>query len=460
MGQLQLEEVLTVTVAKDKMLAQIDVKEGQDLSNVQLTDESLRQLLTQHHIKYGIMDEAITHFIQRPTMDLFPLTIARGKQPEHGKDGKVEYVSDFSTEINRDQQWNFRDVMRIPSVKKGEKIATLKPPTKGTPGYMVNGKMIAARPGRPALIKAGKNVVFNEENQTFYAVSEGQLSIRGKLIQIQPVIEIHETLSMKKGNLDFVGTIIIRGDVPAGYSVKAGGDIKIFGMVEAATISAGGSVHVSEGLAGQGKGTIESGESIQIGYINQGNVIADKDLYVENSIIHSICTIKGHVFCQKGSIIGGTLSVGKMAEAKDVGNRLSTKTEIIFGLNQLVEQQKNKLLTKKQDLEAMLAKLTLLGEKLKANKKTDDPKLRITALRQKHSWSKTKAEMEKVEQAVNELNSYLGSEQEAELIVRNYLYSNVTVAFGKYRRVIKADHHYVKMNLVDNEIVIHPLSSM
>ena len=78
MGQLQLEEVLTVTVAKDKMLAQIDVKEGQDLSNVELTDESLRQRLTQYHIKYGIIDEAITHFIQRPTMNVFPLTIAKG----------------------------------------------------------------------------------------------------------------------------------------------------------------------------------------------------------------------------------------------------------------------------------------------------------------------------------------------------------------------------------------------
>ncbi|WP_345739529.1 FapA family protein [Virgibacillus salarius] len=276
-------------------------------------------------------------------------------------------------------------------------------------------------------------------------------------MQIQPVFEVEETLSMKNGNLDFVGTIIIHGDVPTGYTVKAKGDVKIFGMVEAATVIAGGSVYVSEGLAGQAKGTIRADESIKIGYINQGIAVAGQDLYVENSILHSNCTVKGHVFCQKGNIIGGALSAGKSIEAKDIGNRLSTETEIIFGVDKSIETKERQLQEKKKELEDTLSKLRILGEKIKQRDIEQNPKLRITLLRQKNSWNKTNEQLEEVTLQLDKLNSSIGSEHYAELIVRNYIFSNVIVAFGKYRRIIKDNQHFVKMHLVDNEIVIYPL---
>src|SRR5699024_7083456 len=111
-------------------------------------------------------------------------------------------------------------------------------------------------------------------------------------IEVHEVYQVDETLSMKTGNLDFVGSIVIRSDVPTGYIVRAGGDIKVFGIVEAAEVHAGGSLFISEGLAGLQKGTITAGGDIHIGYINQGKAEAGDSIYVENSILHSECIAK------------------------------------------------------------------------------------------------------------------------------------------------------------------------
>src|SRR5699024_4459278 len=222
---------------------------------------------------------------------------------------------------------------RIPSVKANQKLATITLPTKGEEGINVLGQKLKAQHGKPIQINAGINVIFNEDDLSFYSSIDGQVSITERDIKVHPVYEVNESLAMKTGNIDFVGSIIIKGDVTTGYTVKAKGDIKIFGIVEAATIISGGSVFVAEGLAGLQKGTIKAEENIHIGYINQGIVHANDSVYVENSIIHSEITANKQVFCQKGNIIGGSLSAGQLIEAKDIGNRLSTKTHITLGIN-------------------------------------------------------------------------------------------------------------------------------
>lgn len=84
--------------------------------------------------------------------------------------------------------------------------------------------------------------------------------------------------------------------------------MKVFGIVEGAEISAGGSVFVSEGIAGLQKGFVVAQEDVHAGYINQGNTEAGRDLFVENSILHSHCVAKNDMRCQKGNIVGGVMS--------------------------------------------------------------------------------------------------------------------------------------------------------
>ncbi|MGM8364112.1 DUF342 domain-containing protein [Virgibacillus sp. W0181] len=452
-----LKEYFHITVCEDKMKAEIDITENYENIREDLKEQELRQFLQAENIVFGIHEENILQLLSTPPADVFPLTIAEGRPEIDGVDGELKYVADFNSHIEHSPSRNFRDIMRIPSVNEGDKIAVIIEPTAGKPGENVYGKVIRARQGKPVLIKAGKNVQLNESDLTFYATAEGQISVTSRYIHVHSVYELNEAISMKVGNIDFVGSVVIRGDVPTGYTIKAKGDIKVFGMVEAATLIADGSIFVSEGLAGLKTGTLRAAENVYISYINQGNVAAGNSIHVENSILHSECIAKRAIHCQNGNIIGGSLSVGQSIEAKDVGTRMNTKTEIYFGINKAENEKEKKLLKTKAELEHTLTKLTTLGEKLQLNKAEQNSKLRITLLRQRHSYNKTASQIEKINQALKQMDIQLRSEEDPVLTVKGVLYPNVTVAFGKYKRTIERNYGAIRVKADQNEIVILPM---
>ncbi|WP_404452647.1 FapA family protein [Virgibacillus necropolis] len=452
----RLQTYFYITVSDDHLVASLYCSDEYH-DEIMLQEEDVYQFLNENKIKYGIDNDIVKLLTTKPNQSEFPFTIATGSDPQHGVNGSVEYELNFSNEIVKASNWNFRDIMTIPTVKTGQKIATMHLPSKGESGMSIYGNKIPAKPGKPARIKIGKNVVLRKEDNTVYATTEGQISVSNLEIHVHSVFEVRDSLSMKIGNLDFIGSIVIRGDVPPGYKVKAAGDIKIFGMVEASTIEAGGSIYISEGLAGIQKGLLRAKENVHIGYINQGKVYTGKDLYVENSILHSDCIVGKQVFCQRGSIIGGTLSAGSTVEAKDIGNRLSSRTEIIFGINKLIDNKEKELLAKKKEVSTTIEKLTLLGEKLKIESNQQNPKIRIMLLKQRNSLEKAKEQDMYIDEELRLLDSHLGDLESAALYIRGQVHSNVLITFGKYKRKIDNTHSYVQMKLIKNEIVIQTM---
>ncbi|RKQ37507.1 DUF342 domain-containing protein [Oceanobacillus halophilus] len=457
----QLETFFYIVIAKDKMSAQIHCTDTYTFSSIRNEDWNLDLftiLLEKNKVIYGINFDKIKLIINKKIKkEDFPITIANGQPAIHGKDGTINYELNTSSKLERTNNRNFRDVMRIPNVQVGQKIITISNPTKGTPGINIHGNILQPKPGKTVTIHPGENVEFAKDKMAFFATANGQLCIKGNFIHIYPVFEVNETLSMKEGNLDFTGNIVIHGDVPTGYVVKAEGDISVFGMVEGAKIISLGSVYISKGLAGQRTGYIKANENITIGYINQGYVHAGKDLIVEGSILHSECVANNHVLVKKGSIIGGKISAGASMEVNNVGNPLNIKTEISFGFDKSKLENKKLLLTKKQELIETLKKLTLLEEKLKEQKPAENHKVRITLLRIKNSFQNTQVQLDKVNTIINTLNSQMGDMNQSKLIVRDKIYQNVFVTFGKYKRFINEDNYYVQLRLIKNEITMEPI---
>lgn len=450
-----VKEYFKITVSDNKLEAYIHCFDNYEDLKKPLVKSELMDFLHEHHITFGIDEEVIEKIVNIPPKEAFPFTIAKGVPAENGKDGTYEYRVSFDTEIKKTSDWNFRNVMRIPTVKEGDPLLTIIEPLEGKNGKDVYGNILQSKKGKPVVFKEGENVTLNKEDLTFYATAEGQISISGQYVHVYPVYELHEDVTMKVGNIDFVGSIIIHGDVPTGYSLKAKGDIKIFGIVEAATLIAGGSIYISEGFAGMGSGLLNAKENVHVGYINQGKVNAGDSIYVENSILHSECIAMNHIYCKRGNIIGGSLSVGKTVEAKDIGNRMSTRTEIYFGVNKTVNQKEKELLSKKEELETTLKKLEIIGKRLQSQPLEHNPKLRITLLRQRHSYNKTVEALNNVKNELSNMNSKLGRIEDARLTVKETIFPNVIVAFGKYKRTVDREFDQIFMKMEDNDIVIH-----
>lgn len=430
-----------------------------------LTPQDWLDELHKRSITYGIHQEHIEQLCKGLKEEDFPLLIAEGTPAKHGENGRIKYEitanSQSAPELDERDAVDLRNVMQIPTVREGDKLLTIISPTKGEAGKTVFDKPIPAKPGKPVRTRAGKNVKWRESKQAMYATVDGQVSFFERVVHVHPYFEVNHDIDMKTGNLDFVGTIIVRGNVPSGYTLKAQGDIKVYGFVEGATLIADGSIYISEGIAATSKGSIQAGVDVHAGYVNQGNIEAGRHIQIEHSILHSDCVARNSITCHNGNIIGGSLSAGHLIQCKDIGNKMSTKTEMFFGANKKLVEKENSLLQQKEETEDSLEKLDIVGKKLHRKKEKEgalSAQERVTLLRQRNSIAKCKETYQDIQDQLEELQEQLTDNKDAKLMVEGILHPNTTIAFRKYKRHIKKQHHRVYIQLDQSEIVIHPLT--
>lgn len=422
-----------------------------------ITAEELKHFLASQQIVYGLHEDTLSNIVNQVCIDQFPLPIAAGTMPVHGKDGYIMHDFHNGNEKNLHQDSNnFRDVMQIPNVHENDKLAAEVLPTKGMPGKNISGIRIPPRPGKKMDVRAGKNVYFNEGNRSYYAKTEGQVSIHAQLIEVHERYSVHETLSMKTGNIDFVGSVEIYGDVPTGYTVQARGDIRVFGLVEGATLIAGGSIYISEGFAGIDKGTVTAGGDVYVSYVNQGTIRSEQSIFVENSILHSTCTARKTITCQYGNVIGGSLTAGYCIQAHAIGNRLQTKTKIAITANDSMYSEEKKVKEQLGKNQKNIDQLQLLGSKLKEQTPIKDPNLRITVLRQKNSLQHAMNEQNELQKKLEQLQGSHFYDGHAHVTVQKTLYANVTISFGKYERTVQKAYAHVTCCFRENDVTIIP----
>src|SRR5690606_32795771 len=112
-----------------------------------------------------------------------------------------------------DGKVDFKEVTNLNNIKKGQLIAERVPAGTGTDGRAVTGDPIPAKKGKEARLKAGKNVVVDQEQMKIYAAIDGLVTITERdKINVFPVYEVNGDVDYAIGNIDFVGNVVIRGN--------------------------------------------------------------------------------------------------------------------------------------------------------------------------------------------------------------------------------------------------------
>ncbi|MBT2660185.1 FapA family protein [Bacillus sp. ISL-45] len=444
-----------VRLSQDRLTAELIL----DTENKELafSVEELLDILEAEKIVFGVKKDLLTQISENPYSFDYPVTIAAGEPKVDGADAYLRNELHYNSRLDH-KVFNFRSVMLIPSVRKGQLLASVVPPMNGTQGTDVTGRMIPAKPGRPIRVKPGNNVMF--ESGQFFAVCDGQVSITDKAVSVNPVFEVKGDLDLRTGNIDFVGNITIRGNVPSGYELKAGGDIVVEGLVEAANLQAEGNIIIKGGVAGAMKGKVRAGGNLLASYLNQANVKAGQDIIVRSSILHSKLTASGNVDCRTGTIIGGTISAGRNIFVKELGNELFTKTELAVGWDPLLEQAEIETLQFIETAKENIRKLTEIEVKLAGIGN------RAGGLKaeQQQMISKQRNTRQNVETGLAELVAeleFLKMEKQdrlySSLFVLERVFPNTKVFFGKYAILTNQLYKKVSFHLENSEISIHPI---
>ena len=461
-----LESLIGVTISPDNLSAALYFHKAVD--DFRCTAEQLDEYLRSRGIVFGIRRDVLEGIARNPKAYFYSQTVvAAGQPPIEGKDGAIRLVVDLDEDERRpveleDGTVDFKELTKIRNVKKGQLIAERVPAEPGIPGKAVNGEVLPAKNGKEARFRVGKNVLVNAEQTAMYAAIDGMVAkTEREKINVFPVYEVNGDVDYKTGNIDFVGTVVIRGNVLTGFRVKAGGDIRIIGGVEGAEIEAEGSVEITGGIMAGNKGAVKAGRNVRCSFIQDGNVFAGEDIIVSQSIMHSNIRAARSVICYgaKGLIVGGSIQAGEKVRARTIGNTLSTATTIEVGVAPELRNELNQLRTQQRQQSENLDKtnkaLALLDQMAAAGQLTGEKLL----MRSKLATTKrqTMEEIEIVKERILEIEKLLEDTENARVEVINNIYGGTKIVIGRYTRFVKEPCARVYFKFADGEITMLPL---
>jgi uncharacterized protein (DUF342 family) len=298
----------------------------------QIQEEDVKRALEENGVVFGILPDAIKTFCANPTRETL---CAHGIPAQNEGNGEIEYffrTDECSTPKQlEDGTVDYSSLDMVQSVKKGDLLCRIVPPEPGKDGTDVTGKTVPYKKGHLPSLPSGRNLTFNEERTEVRAAIDGCIEYRKGILNINDTFYVRGNVDSSSGNISFGGTVVVQGDVTAGYTVKAGGDIMVYGMVIGATLEAGGSITVSKGVNGMLGGYLKAGGNVVARYFQSAKVISGCDVYAD-TLMNCDVDAGGRIIMRgpNSSIMGGKCQAGHRIYAKMIGTTSYALTELII----------------------------------------------------------------------------------------------------------------------------------
>lgn len=340
-------------------------------NGAELDYESLIQALLDAEVINGMRSDIIDEIANKQQYFKIFL-VATGTPPVAGENGRViEHVpreEPLTFKEDEHGRVDYKEQNLFRRIEEGDLICDIIPPQEGTDGIDVKGNVLKAAKGKNAIVPAGDSTMITEDGSQLVAACSGYISYVREKFRVADRLVIKENVDMSVGNQDFLGDIIVYGDVISGFTLKATGNILVKGAIEGAILEAGGNIEIGDGMNGNNFGELHAGGYVRSPFLENVKIFAGEDIFVKSMIsceAHSdrdICIDEGI-----GVVIGGTLMAGRSVSAKVIGSKARRKTEIILGVDPEVQEKKAK---KKEQLEKTEATRSLLERNLELLKTT------------------------------------------------------------------------------------------
>lgn len=424
------------------------------------TFDQIMEKLHAEGVVFGIREEVIHRLLEEKSNRL--TLIAEGVYPVDGEDASLQYF--FETDRVRllpkeleDGRVDHRELSLVQSVQKGQVLVEKKPATPGVAGKNVLGEEVPAVAGKDVNLLAGKNVVW--DNNRLIATCDGEPTKTGNKVSVQLVHEIRGNVGYKTGNIDFIGSVHIRGDVESGFIVKAGGDVVITGNVEGGNIQAEGNITINGGIIGQDKSVIKCNGDLYARYIDHAQVDAEGTIKVRDAIMHSVVNSGQKVILgtKKGMIMGGVVRAADLIDVQFLGSKMGTQTEVEVGINPGFRRELNEIEKRlpalEKELDMVEKALTLLNRQQELPPKREEQKAKLirTSFVLKAEKRKLESRRDEILLLINERQLERGS-----IRVRQTIYPGVRVIIGKAVRVFKDNLNYAVLTYHEGEVSIQP----
>lgn len=453
----QEREMFTVGLSEDFMTATVRFYPP-SVSGELLSREDIVTELEFAGVKNGLDNSALASFIAKRTY-CTDIVIAKGLPVRRGKDASIEYF--FQTDLrarptlNEDGSVDFFHLNTLNHIKEGDLLARLTPADYGTPGIDVRGEKIPPSPVSSKTIKFGHNVRLSEDRLEAYSEVNGHVVLIDDKIFVSNTYEV-QNVDNSTGDIVYDGNVSVAGNICSNFTVTAKGDIEVQGVVEGATLNAGGNIIIVRGVNGMGKGVLNAGGNVIVKYIENATVIAGG--YVEtDSIMHSNVSANSeiNVMSKKGFISGSHVSALEGISVKNLGSQMGADTVVELGilpetienikqLKQSLEEIQRELNQIKPVLAAQTLKIKQGYKMLPEQKKT----FREMADRYGTLTDEFDLELDRLDN----LEDMMEASNNAQARVSGVVYAGTKLIFGDISMVVKEDNQYCRFYVDRGEV--------
>ncbi|AEX86330.1 hypothetical protein XO10_09650 [Marinitoga sp. 1135] len=431
------------------------------------SDGELLRALQQAGIKHGIKYDVLRELALKPTYNE-SIVVAEAIPPKKGKPGYVEIfdLSEEKQDLTHNKKIDFREFAKnIITVKLGDKIGVIHPPTLGEPGKDVTGEEIPGLPGPKAKVVLEKNVD-KDEDGNIIAMASGELRISKDMdgtvhIEIEEVYEVNGDVDFSTGNINFPGKVVIRGSVKPGFIVEAEGDIEIYGEVEAAKVVSKKNVKIN-GIKGGNKGFIKA-KNITAKFAENAILEAEEKIEIDKSLINCQVTSAKEVILDgyNSKIVGGEIKALNMVDAYYLGSPMGVGTVIEVGIDPKLYNEYKQLIeiTKKnaEELKAITPQLNSIMSKIKKMKVKNENIMYAKKMIDRATLLKAKIEGNK--KRILELKKAIEESKNAGVVIaRKMLYPGVEVTINNKKFTTEKPISKVKLMNIDNKIQMYGYS--
>lgn len=453
-GEAEPAPEIELNVSTDRMTVYLRVKPafpGQTVPGGFILD-----FLTKKGIVYGVLKDDIESFCTQKKY-YAELVCARGLEPVDEEDARMEYRFRTDAETmpkqKEDGTVDFRELGLVQNVSKGDVLCRIVMPEKGRDGVDIYNHRVFYKRGRMPAFPSGSNTVISDDRLTLTAAIDGCIEYKKSVLNVNSLFVIRGDVDSASGNIDFRGSVTVQGDVREGFSVKAGGDIIVRGMVEGANMEAGGSITISNGMKGMGRGRLRAGGNITAKYFENVSMECGGDVYAD-VVMNSRVAAVGSVVLRgrQALLIGGKVKAGRQVYANSIGTDSSVRTEVMIESDRLQAL----LLEEGESLSSLQTELNYarreegslrdqISEYTRAlAAKKDMERIQIllkSAIMQKSKNAETVSVLDrKIREARERQESYMSFR----VVGVRTVFSGTKITIGSFTQLLNNDYSYIK----------------
>lgn len=476
-----VDTTLEISLDAESMSATLTFKAG--YGGKQIKNADVVNVLKESKVTKGIIKENLINLVKDGAKlqggKSISTEIAKGKISINGKDGYIKFlVGDPVERVMRPKKLDngnvdMHELGDLIFVKTGRKLAQVIPPTYGTKGFNVIGKVIDAVPGENFFLEESEGSSFLDENNNILIASiDGMPKHLDKSVAVNKVLEI-ENIDVGSGNIRFEGSIYVKGDVCEGMELSASEDIIIGGVVESATITSGGDITIALGIIGRQisendeleNGTVlQAKGNVSAQFVQYADIFSKSDIKVAQYISHCQIIVEGDLWVGNlnsekadGKIFGAFIQSGGSVYAGTLGSPCGAITNLNF--NYWADSAEELRLNTAEKTQKIIRRLPriykLLQKAIDLDNDNEQQLERIKkALKQHLGWLGilNKGWLEKETKIKDHL-------EELEIAAYQAILSGVNIEISSKASAFKRDFDATKVQWLENEINVEPIVS-